>query len=136
MLSLKELFDFCIIDNHIDLNKNLHSINDINEKDIETGWSLLSVAVFNHSLNCVNLLLSKGANINIVNNNGTTILMYAKTKVFSNRNFSFLEYLINNGADLFIKDKFGKNVLDYVKEKNDLIMADFFINKMSEASLS
>jgi len=136
MLSLKELFDFCIIDNHIDLNKNLHSINDINEKDIETGWSLLSVAVFNHSLNCVNLLLSKGANINIVNNNGTSILMYAKTKVFSNRNFSFLEYLINNGADLFIKDKFGKNVLDYVKEKNDLIMADFFINKMSEASLS
>jgi len=136
MLSLKELFDFCIIDNHLDLNKNLHSINDINEKDSETGWSLLSVAVFNHSLNCVNLLLSKGANINIVNNNGTSILMYAKTKVFSNRNFSFLEYLINNGADLFIKDKFGKNVLDYVKEKNDLIMADFFINKMSEVSSS
>ena len=121
MLSLKELFDFCIIDNHIDLNKNLHSINDINEKDIETGWSLLSVAAFNHSLNCVKLLLSKGANINIVNNNGTSILMYAKTKVFSNRNFHFLEYLIKNGADLLIKDKFGKDVLDYVKEKNDLI---------------
>ena len=91
MFSLKELFDFCIIDDYIGLKNNLNYLSDINEKDIETGWTLLSVAAFNHSLNCVKLLLLKGANINSINNNGTSILMFAKTKVFSNRNFKFLE---------------------------------------------
>lgn len=130
MLNKKLLFDYCEKNNSEELKNSLNTIIDINEKDPENGWSLLSVSAFNHSLECVKLLLDNNANINSISNKGTTVLMYAKTKVFENRNFDFLNYLIARGADVNVKDNFGKDILDYVKEKEDEEMIEFFSTQM------
>lgn len=126
MVSKELLFSYCEKDDWINLEKSLKDIEDINEQDEKTGWTLLSVSAFHHSLECVRILLDHKANINSVNKKGTSILMYAKTKVFSNRNFDFLDYLLSKGADISIRDKFGKNILDYVIEKGDMEMINFF----------
>lgn len=112
------------------LLKELLLINsDINIKN-SLGWTALSVAVYNHRYEIVCFLLDNGADINNVNINGTTILMYAKTKVFENRNFEFIEYLLDKGAPLNIRDtKSNFTVLDYIKETGDSEMIDFFKQK-------
>lgn len=133
MVDWNVLFEYCKNNKWEDLEDFLATFQNVNEKDPSTGWTLLSVSAFNHSLDCVKLLLKHNANINSVSNNGTTVLMYAKTKVFENRNFGYLDFLIENGADLFIKDKFEKNILDYVQEKGDLEMIEYFSNKMRES---
>lgn len=130
MVDWKVLFEYCKNNNWKALEDFLATFQNVNEKDPNTGWTLLSVSAFNHSMDCVKLLLNHNANINSVSNNGTTVLMYAKTKVFENRNFGYLDFLIENGADLFIKDKFEKDILDYVQEKGDQEMIEYFSNKM------
>lgn len=130
MVDWKVLFEYCKNNNWEALEDFLATFQNVNEKDPSTGWTLLSVSAFNHSMDCVKLLLNHNANINSVSNNGTTVLMYAKTKVFENRNFGYLDFLIENGADLFIKDKFEKDILDYVQEKGDQEMIEYFSNKM------
>jgi ankyrin repeat protein len=125
-----DLFTFCENDDVISLKNSVINLHDINEKEPSKGWTLLSVAAFNHSLNCVEFLLSNGADINSINNNGTTILMYAKTKVKLNQNFKFLDYLIERGADLNMCDIFGKNIYDYVLESNDILLINYFKTKM------
>ena len=131
MLNKKLLFDYCEKNNSEGLKNSLNTIIDINEKDPENGWSLLSVSAFHHSFECVKLLLDKNADINSVSNNGTSVLMYAKTKVFENRNFEFLNYLIARGADANIKDNFGKDILDYVKEIDDDEMIEYFSSQLN-----
>lgn len=129
---LKLLFEYCKTDN-IEALQLYFSNNyiEVNEKD-ENGWSMLSVSVFHHSYNCIDFLLSKGADINSKNKNGTTILMYAKTKVLENGNFEFLDFLISKGADPFIKDNFGKTILDYVVEIGDFQMINYFKDKLNK----
>lgn len=106
--------------------ENYEALENIEYKD-EKGRTLLACSAYNHSYEVVYFLIEKGADINEVNNKGTTVFMYAKTKVFENRNFGFLEYLVSKGADFKKKDIFGKTVFDYVVEKGDIEMIDFFI---------
>jgi ankyrin repeat protein len=133
MLNKKLLFECCEKNNSEGLKNSLNTITDINEKEPENGWSLLSVSAFHHSIECVKLLLDNNANINSISNKGTSVLMYAKTKVFENRNFDFLNYLIERGADVNIKDNFGKDILDYVKEKEDEEMIEYFSTQMTNS---
>lgn len=93
MNELHRLFHFCSIDDVKSLKKNINLISDINQPDKEKGWTLLSVSCYHHSRKCVEYLLSNEANINTVSNKGTTVLMYAKTKVIQNNDFSFLVLL-------------------------------------------
>lgn len=134
MVNWKVLFEFCENNNSEKLKTVLETLDEVNAKDPKTGWTLLSVSAYNHSFECVKLLLDHNANINTVSNNGTSVLMYAKTKVLENRNFDYLDFLIENGADIFLKDKFGKDILDYVKEKEDKEMIEYFTFKMRENS--
>jgi ankyrin repeat protein len=125
-VEFESLFELCAKNCFEQLKSELNNIEDINYRQPETGWSLLSVSTFNHSLQCIEILLDSGADINIVNNKGTSILMYAKTKVFQNRNFFLLDYLIKRGANPFVKDFFGKTIFDYVNEKDDFEMKEYF----------
>ncbi|MCP9747567.1 ankyrin repeat domain-containing protein [Lacihabitans sp. CS3-21] len=119
------LLDYCINDNHKSLKEAIVNFEDINKYDVNTGWNLIIVAAFNHSYNCFDILLNYGADINSKNHKGTTVFMYAKTKVFINRNFNFLKKLYDNGADIEVKDLSGKSVLDYVLEKGDIELFQF-----------
>jgi ankyrin repeat protein len=123
---LEFLVKYCEIDDYQSLKYHLKSFGNINIKLNEKGWTLLSVAAYNHSFECVKILLENGADINSTNHAGTTILMYAKTKVYTNRNLNFLSYLIENGANPYLKDKFGNDIFFYVGRLNDPILIDFF----------
>lgn len=123
---LEYLVKYCETDDCQSLKNHLKSIGNINNKINEKGWTLLSVAAYNHSFECVKILLENGADINSTNYAGTTILMYAKTKVYTNRNFNFLSYLIENGANPYLKDKFGNDIFFYVDRLSDPMIIDFF----------
>ncbi len=104
-------------------------MEDINKPNPK-GWNAIILAAFNHHPAIVKLLLQHGADINSTNSNGTTVLMYAKTKVLINNNFSFLDFLIENGAAINQRDKKNKyTVLDYAKQLNHTRLIDYLKNK-------
>ncbi len=64
--------------------------------------------------------LKKGANINLPDKDGSSLLMRAIEKNY----FKIAEYLINGNADLSIKNNSGKNAMDIAADKknNDIIV--------------
>jgi methionyl-tRNA formyltransferase len=110
----------------IDKVENINSYNDL-------GRNAIIMAAFNHHVSIVKLLLDNGAYINSINKNGTTVFMYAKTKVLDNNNYSFLDFLLSNGAKINLKDyKNNWTVLDYVKELKHDGLINYLINKGAE----
>lgn len=100
--------------------------------DIETqnekGWSTLILAAFNQHLPLVKWLVSNGADVNHKSVNGTTVFMYAKTKVMETGDYKILEYLLNSGADINSRDyKKDWTVLQYVRETRHTEMEEFLL---------
>lgn len=100
----------------------LDKIKVILEQEIELieyknskGWTPLIVAAFNQHYEIVKLLIDLGANPNATNINGTTVLMYAKTKLLTEKqpDLSILRTLINAGANVSTRDIHGKCIIDY-----------------------
>ncbi|TNV70722.1 hypothetical protein FGO68_gene9897 [Halteria grandinella] len=60
-----------------DLEAELRSLKNINEVD-EFGQTPLILAILNQNISAVRLLISKGANASIVDNNGLTAKHYAQ----------------------------------------------------------
>lgn len=85
------------------------------------GHSPLIVACFNQHIEIVKLLLDSGANPNQCGSNGTTPLMYAKTKIMNkiNADLSLMELLINSGADCMRTDCYGKDLFFYINKDGD-----------------
>jgi len=102
------------------------------------GWTPLIVAAFHQQEAIVDFLIRSGANPNDTGINGTTVLMYAKTKLLhvATASYDLLEYLIASGADCFRTDCHGKNVLHYVLEQGDSRLEMFFRAKMNECNIS
>lgn len=92
------------------LMKNIMGINDRNFK----GWSAIIVAVYNGNLELVKYLVSAGADINDVNYNGTTVLMYAKDDALKRRDKELFDWLVDKGANTCQKDFKGKSLFDYL----------------------
>ncbi|KAJ1389823.1 Ankyrin repeat [Sesbania bispinosa] len=74
----------------------------INSAD-EEGWAPLHSAASIGSLEIVEALLSKGADVNLKNDGGRTALHYAASKGW----LKIAEILISHDAKINIKDKFG-----------------------------
>lgn len=87
------------------------------KKNIEAqdshGWSALTVAVYNNNYWMVEFLCKNGANLNVLNNNGTTLLMYAKNCYIQSGDATIFEYLMGCGLDAGQKDYKGKELADY-----------------------
>ena len=64
------------------------------------------------------LLIKKDADVNAQNYNLTSVLMYAKSNSLISNSFKIIEKLIENGANIYLKDIYGKNVIDWVKNEN------------------
>lgn len=94
-----------------------HKIIESQEKH---GWSALTVAVYNNNFEMVRFLVEKGADIHICNNNGTTLLMYAKNCFVNTGDSSIINYLLEKGLSPYQKDYFGKNLFDYCQEEGVL----------------
>lgn len=81
------------------------------------GWSALTVAVYNNNFEMVQWLIANGADINVLNNNGTTLLMYAKNCYINTGDATIFEWLVDKGLSFSQKDYFGKNLYDYCKKE-------------------
>ncbi|WP_445767947.1 ankyrin repeat domain-containing protein [Rheinheimera sp.] len=104
----------------------LHQRND-------RGWTPLIIAAYHNQQELVEFLIKKGAHVNDFGLNGTTVLMYAKTRQLNQKkgNYKLLDFLLDNGADMSRLDCYGKNVLDYVRESGDEKMIEYFTKKRS-----
>jgi len=107
----------------------ISSIENINKHNTK-GWNAIILAAFNHHIEIVEMLLQHGALINSGNANGTTVFMYAKTKVLENDNYFFLDLLIENGANINLRDtKNNWTVLDYSKQIGNAKLIHYLIEK-------
>lgn len=100
---LKDIFENCELD--IELRN-------------ENGWNALIIAVYNNSIECVNLLIDYGANINASNYNGTTVLMYAKSSAILTHDHRVLNTLLTLPIDIHKKDVYDKSILDWLKDED------------------
>lgn len=117
---LEEFVDACAEGDLNKVVKILPMLTDINEKN-RRGWNALIVSVYNNKIEIVNFLLLNNANINVVNNNGTTILMYAKDAALRSKSTEIIELVVRHGARINKKDFFGKTVLDYALNQDENI---------------
>ncbi|PMG99039.1 formyl transferase [Vibrio lentus] len=89
---------------------NEFNINDKNSQ----GWSPIIVAAYNGNFHLVKALIELGADVNDVNNNGTSVLMYAKDYSWKYKDLTLFDYLINEGANISHKDLSNKKLSEYL----------------------
>ena len=72
-------------------------------RDDNYGDTAFHRAAMNGHLKCVRVLLEKGVDINITNNNGLTSFHYAA----GHKHLNIIEVLLESGIDMNIKDNDG-----------------------------
>jgi methionyl-tRNA formyltransferase len=100
----------------------LMSVNDIeeyiNEHETSHGWTLLMVAAYAGNEEMCDYLLSKGADINATNFNGTSFIMYIKDACLKMNDPQMMYSYISRGANPFKRDAYGKHLLHYLKQQH------------------
>ncbi len=84
---------------------------DINALSLDRGYSALMDAVWKSNYEIAKILVDLGADVNIVANDGQSVLVLAT----GTNNSKICELLAVNGADPRVKDKMGMSALDYAK---------------------
>lgn len=79
------------------------------------GWSALMVAAYACNIEAVKILVTNGADINLTNKRGTSVLMYARSGALETADSSVFEYLVRVGADPDVKDVWGKSIHWYLE---------------------
>ncbi|MFA7074514.1 MAG: ankyrin repeat domain-containing protein, partial [Endomicrobiaceae bacterium] len=99
-----------------------------NSNNIKTNKNLLLAldAAGKGDLKTVKYLIEQqNVDVNAVSGDGITILM----KACCNTNTDLVEYLLDNDANFFLKDKFGYTALMYAIEKSDLITVTYLFDE-------
>ena len=92
------------------LAKVLEYDNIVNRKNHQGQTPLFAAMIEGQSIGVLDLFKKNGANFNVADNNGQTLLMYA---VKNNVNENLLNYLLTQKIDIFAQDKQGRTALDY-----------------------
>jgi len=103
------------------LSKNLKNINQVNKQ----GISALAMAVRGNSAEAVQFLLSKGADINVVDKNGENLAAYLVQAYNPQRAADFeskLKLLNEKGFDLKAIQQNGNSIYHLALAKNDLTL--------------
>lgn len=94
------------------------------------GWSPLIVAVYSSNYEMVKYLIEHKADINVINNNGTTLLMYAKDAGLNFDNWNVMRYLLSIGLNVCQQNFEGKTLADYINTEEMKIIPDDIIQKI------
>lgn len=116
---IKNIYEFaeCDISRAEELLSHLCGVNDCDEN----GWSPLIIAAYSGNLKVMKFLVESGANVNAVNNNGTSVLMYAKDFALKSQDKRGFDFLIQNAAIINHRDFSGRQLSDYISKSD----ADF-----------
>ena len=95
-----------------ELKQQGHNLSEKNKK----GWDALIVAAYNEQTETCKWLLQNGADVNSVNNNGTSVLMYAMTAAGKSSRTDVMELLLEYGAKKDQEDYEGISLLQYAKK--------------------
>lgn len=104
--------------------KLLVKIADVDLKLGESGSPLIT-AINEKNETIVNLLISKGANVNRIDKHGGTLLHFA----VCTHNINIVDSLLSKGADLSIKNFRSEEPLYYAAGIGDKKMVEFLINR-------
>ncbi len=77
------------------------------------GWTPLMIAAYKGNESLCRALIEAGADIHKSNQNGTTVLMYAKNYGDRMGDFSIYKLLQDSGCDVLARDRFGSTVIDH-----------------------
>lgn len=105
--------------------KELVKNKDFNPNAVDQyGRSLLDAATFKEHIESLEILLTRGADINAkeTDREGNTLLMKANSPKVA-------EFLLKNGADIRARNNRGEDVLTVSLKWQNYDMADFFISK-------
>lgn len=89
----------------------------VNDQNMN-GWSPLIVATYYNNIEMVNYLLKNNANIKILNNNGTNLLMYAKEAYKNTGDNTLFKMYKQMGLSEFDCDYENHNLLYYLDKDN------------------
>ena len=100
--------------------KSVASVN----TQMKNGNTPLMLAVNNNNIEVVKLLISKGADVNAIDEFDRSALFFA----VSNDNIGIAKVLINNGADVNIESKLRQTPLMLAVDKNNKDMINLLTN--------
>lgn len=106
-------------------NKSLDVINDEGNTSLQQALISFESSLYDSPypllLDQLNLLIDKGANINLANHKGETILhaiaLFKSSDFSLNQKKNLIENLISKGADPHLQDKNGRTVFDLWQEE-------------------
>lgn len=120
IILIKDRFDYLLDltrNGETDILKSYKYLsNYLFDKETQHGWTLLMVAAYNNHYDLVKYLVECGADVNDMNYNGTSVIMYAKDCAIIHNDKRIYLYLISQGADLSHKDFRGFTLKDYVQD--------------------
>ena len=123
---MKELLEYCRCGNLEAVREICEVKKHINSAD-EHGWTPLIVATYNNQVEVVEYLIAQGADIHAVNNNGTTLLMYAKEAYRRTNDGSIFMLLLSLGVNIDKVDYYDKTLKDYCLEEGIQHIASYDI---------
>lgn len=98
-----------------------YNFSDKNDK----GWDAGIVAAFNDAYEVLDFLLDHGMDPNSINNNGTSLLMYAMTSASKTGNLKAMRRLIKSGAKVDHQDFNGITLFEYSHKQGNPIVIEF-----------
>ena len=96
-----------------------------------SGITALIAAAYNGHERVVDLLLQRGAEVNLQDSKGRTALMKA---AYSNHDPTVVSRLLRAGADMTLHDVDGKTALKHAEEKGRAAIIDVFNEAALEGS--
>lgn len=98
--------------------KQINNLGDyVHEHEDTHGWTLLMVAAYYAQFDVAKYLLSLGSDINARNYKGTTVIMYAKDGMLNSKDDKLFYYLLDQGANPYLKDYSGKSLFEYIGDE-------------------
>ena len=96
----------------------------------KTGWPILLYAVFAGHPDCVESLLSMGANIEATNRRGCTSLHTAATQ----NSQDIVLIFVRNGANMNARSKVGENALGYAYARRNIDVVETLIENGADVN--